>query len=217
MTPRSPTARPRCTATSSPRSAPARSSRSTPRPISRARAADRRRPRAAGPHPAPGARSRDRRRRPGADGRALSAARPSCSPLLERALRRRPPAGADRDRPRPRPLRAARRAPRPRRARRRLCERAGVEVLIRPLSVLRRQLLNPRGLASLGAARWRATRPRCAALIRRRRIGLVHSNTSVVLGGRRGGRAGAGPACLARARDLLAVRPPPGRRTAGCC
>jgi glycosyltransferase involved in cell wall biosynthesis len=59
---------------------------------------------------------------------------------------------------------------------------AGVEVVIRPLSVLRRELLNPRGLASLGPALTRDA-VGLARLIRRRQIALVHSNTSVVLGG----------------------------------
>jgi glycosyltransferase involved in cell wall biosynthesis len=58
-----------------------------------------------------------------------------------------------------------------------------VEVVLRPsLSVLRRELMTVRGLASIATAT-----PLDAAalsrLIRRRRICLVHSNTSVVLGG----------------------------------
>ena len=59
---------------------------------------------------------------------------------------------------------------------------AGVEVLIRPLSVLRRELLRARGLASLLGA-LAADTVTLSRLIRRRRIVLVHSNTSVVLGG----------------------------------
>jgi glycosyltransferase involved in cell wall biosynthesis len=60
---------------------------------------------------------------------------------------------------------------------------AGVEVVLRPsLSVLRRELMTASGLASIATAA-----PQDAAglgrLIRRRRISLVHSNTSVVLGG----------------------------------
>jgi glycosyltransferase involved in cell wall biosynthesis len=59
----------------------------------------------------------------------------------------------------------------------------GIEVVLRPsLSVLRRGLMTPSGLASIATAT-----PLDAAalgrLIRRRRISLVHSNTSVVLGG----------------------------------
>ncbi len=60
--------------------------------------------------------------------------------------------------------------------------RAGIEVLVRPLSVLRRELAHPRGVVSIASALVRDA-GWLAALIRRRRIGLVHSNTSVVLGG----------------------------------
>jgi glycosyltransferase involved in cell wall biosynthesis len=61
-------------------------------------------------------------------------------------------------------------------------EAAGVEVVIRPVSVLRRQLLTPRGLGAVATA---AARDGLSlrALIRRRRVAIVHSNTSVVLGG----------------------------------
>jgi glycosyltransferase involved in cell wall biosynthesis len=58
----------------------------------------------------------------------------------------------------------------------------GVEVLVRPLSVLRRGLASPRGAASLGGGAARDGL-RLGALVRRRRAALVHSNTSVVLGG----------------------------------
>jgi glycosyltransferase involved in cell wall biosynthesis len=75
---------------------------------------------------------------------------------------------------------------------------AGVEVVIRPLSVLRRELLNPRGLASLGPALSRDA-VGLAGLIRRRRVALVHSNTSVVLGG-------AAAAALARVPHVWHVR-----------
>jgi glycosyltransferase involved in cell wall biosynthesis len=59
---------------------------------------------------------------------------------------------------------------------------AGVEVIISPLSVLRRQNLNPVGLSRTAAA---AARDAIALrlLIRNREVALVHSNTSVVLGG----------------------------------
>lgn len=62
-------------------------------------------------------------------------------------------------------------------------EAAGVEVLMRPsLAVVRRESITPGGLArlavaSIADARW------LSALARRRRIAIVHSNTSVVLGG----------------------------------
>jgi glycosyltransferase involved in cell wall biosynthesis len=74
----------------------------------------------------------------------------------------------------------------------------GVEVIIRPLSVLRRGLLNPRGLASLSAA---AVRDAVALreLIRDRDVAIVHSNTSVVLGG-------AAAARLARVPHVWHVR-----------
>ncbi len=68
-------------------------------------------------------------------------------------------------------------------------ERAGVEVLLRPsLSVLRRELLGARGLSALLTA---AARDAVAlrTLIGRRRVALVHSNTSVVLGGAAGAAA----------------------------
>ncbi len=59
---------------------------------------------------------------------------------------------------------------------------AGVEVEIRPLSVLRRELMTPRGIASVLR---RAARDAHALgeLIRRQHVALVHSNTSVVLSG----------------------------------
>jgi glycosyltransferase involved in cell wall biosynthesis len=75
---------------------------------------------------------------------------------------------------------------------------AGIEVLIRPLSVLRRELVHPRGLASLAPALARDGAA-LRALIRRRGVGLVHSNTSVVLGG-------AAAAALARVPHVWHVR-----------
>ena len=59
---------------------------------------------------------------------------------------------------------------------------AGVEVLVAPLAVLRRDQASARGAAGIAvqAARDAAT---LARLIRRRKLVLVHSNTSVVLGG----------------------------------
>jgi glycosyltransferase involved in cell wall biosynthesis len=58
----------------------------------------------------------------------------------------------------------------------------GIEVMIRPLCVLRRELLSPAGLVSLGPALVRDATA-LAGMIRQRRIAIVHSNTSVVLGG----------------------------------
>ena len=59
---------------------------------------------------------------------------------------------------------------------------AGVEVLIAPLAVVRRALVSPRGLGGLAAA-WAADAARLGRLARRRGVALVHSNTSVTLGG----------------------------------
>jgi glycosyltransferase involved in cell wall biosynthesis len=75
---------------------------------------------------------------------------------------------------------------------------AGVEVLIAPLAVLRRAHASARGAAAVatGAARDAA---RLGWLIRRRQLALVHSNTSVVLGG-------AGAAALARVPHVWHVR-----------
>src|SRR5205085_7930684 len=58
----------------------------------------------------------------------------------------------------------------------------GVEVLVRPLAVIRRELMGPRGLGLVLA---RALRDAVALgrFARRRGVALVHSNTSVVLGG----------------------------------
>jgi glycosyltransferase involved in cell wall biosynthesis len=69
---------------------------------------------------------------------------------------------------------------------------AGVEVLIRPLSVIRRELVSARGIASIGASAVRDG-AMLGALIRRRGIALVHSNTSVVLGGAAGALVGSVP------------------------
>jgi glycosyltransferase involved in cell wall biosynthesis len=59
---------------------------------------------------------------------------------------------------------------------------AGVEVLIRPLSVLRRSLMSPRGVGRV-AASWAADAGGLGRLARRRDVALVHTNTSVTLGG----------------------------------
>lgn len=61
-------------------------------------------------------------------------------------------------------------------------EHAGIEVIVRPLSVIRRTLANPRGVVSVAAA---AARDAAAlrSVIRARDVALVHSNTSVLLGG----------------------------------
>jgi glycosyltransferase involved in cell wall biosynthesis len=63
-----------------------------------------------------------------------------------------------------------------------LLEEAGVEVLLQPLAVLRRSVASPAGAASTAA---RVVRDRMALsrLARRHGAALIHSNTSVVLGG----------------------------------
>lgn len=63
-----------------------------------------------------------------------------------------------------------------------LLEAAGVEWVTADLAVLRRRLLTPRGLASL-AGRLARQRRQIGALALERRVAIVHSNTSVVLGG----------------------------------
>ena len=93
-------------------------------------------------------------------------------------------------------------------------EAAGVEVLVRALSVLRRELATPGGWPSVIAAAARDA-ARLAALIRQRDVALVHSNTSVVLGG-------AAAAARARVPHVWHVREiysrfgRRGRPTAGC-
>ncbi len=70
--------------------------------------------------------------------------------------------------------------------------------MVRDLSVLRRQLLSPRGTAAIARAAVADARA-LGALIRRRQVVLVHSNTSVVLGG-------AAAAALARVPHVWHVR-----------
>jgi glycosyltransferase involved in cell wall biosynthesis len=59
---------------------------------------------------------------------------------------------------------------------------AGVEVLLRPLAVLRRSLMSAGGLSRVAAA-WAADAGGLGRLARGREVALVHSNTSVTLGG----------------------------------
>jgi glycosyltransferase involved in cell wall biosynthesis len=75
---------------------------------------------------------------------------------------------------------------------------AGVEVLFHPLGVIRRSLATPRGAAALAAAGSRAALA-LTRVIRKRRIALVHSNTSVVL-------SAAAAAGLARVPHVWHVR-----------
>lgn len=59
---------------------------------------------------------------------------------------------------------------------------AGIEVLIRPLAVLRRALMRPAGLGQIALA-FAADAGGLGRLTRAREIALVHTNTSVTLGG----------------------------------
>lgn len=61
-------------------------------------------------------------------------------------------------------------------------EQDGIEVHARPISVLRRSLATPAGLASIARSAARDA-VSLSGLIRNRGVALVHSNTSVVLGG----------------------------------
>lgn len=69
---------------------------------------------------------------------------------------------------------------------------AGVEVHVRELAVLRRGLLNARGLTGVVGAVGADTRA-LGRLARARRVALVHSNTSVTLGGAPAARAAGVP------------------------
>lgn len=59
---------------------------------------------------------------------------------------------------------------------------AGVEVLVRPLAVLRRSLMSPAGLSRVVTA-WAADAGGLGRLARSREVAIVHTNTSVTLGG----------------------------------
>lgn len=59
---------------------------------------------------------------------------------------------------------------------------AGVEVLVRPLAVLRRALMSPRGLGQVARA-FGSDAGGLGRLARAREVALVHTNTSVTLGG----------------------------------
>jgi hypothetical protein len=59
---------------------------------------------------------------------------------------------------------------------------AGVEALVRPLAVLRRSVMSPRGVRRVAAA-WAADAGGLGRLARSRDVALVHTNTSTTLGG----------------------------------
>jgi glycosyltransferase involved in cell wall biosynthesis len=79
-------------------------------------------------------------------------------------------------------------------------EAAGVELTVRPLAVLRRRLVNPAGLARLGIE---AARERRALADLARGAAIVHSNTSVILGGGPAARA-AGVPHVIHVREIYA-------------
>ena len=64
----------------------------------------------------------------------------------------------------------------------------GIPVLVRPLAVLRRALATPRGLAGVARAAGADARA-LSDFAREQGVALVHSNTSVTLGGAAGARA----------------------------
>jgi glycosyltransferase involved in cell wall biosynthesis len=59
---------------------------------------------------------------------------------------------------------------------------ADIEVLLRPLAVLRRSVMSPRGVRRVAAA-WAADAGGLGRLARARGVALVHTNTSTTLGG----------------------------------
>lgn len=61
-------------------------------------------------------------------------------------------------------------------------EAAGIEVLVRPLAVLRRSLMSPAGVSRVAVA-WAADAGGLGRLARLRGVAVVHTNTSVTLGG----------------------------------
>ena len=69
---------------------------------------------------------------------------------------------------------------------------AGVEVLLRPLAVLRRALMSPRGVSRVAAA-WAADAGGLGRLARAQQVALVHTNTSVTLGGAAAARVAGAP------------------------
>jgi glycosyltransferase involved in cell wall biosynthesis len=71
-------------------------------------------------------------------------------------------------------------------------EAGGAEVLVLPLAVLRRDVLSPGGVAKL-AVRGAGIARALGRLARARRVALVHTNTSVTLGGGSAARAAGAP------------------------
>jgi len=82
---------------------------------------------------------------------------------------------------------------------------AGIEVHVRPLAVVRRELVSPAGLGRLAAA-WAADAGGLGRLARARGAALVHTNTSVTLGGAAAARV-AGVPHVWHVREIYAQFP----------
>ena len=93
---------------------------------------------------------------------------------------------------------------------------AGVEVLVRPLAVLRRAAMSPAGLAGIAAALARDAGG-LARLARRRDVALIHTNTSVTLGGAAASRARAASPTSGTCARSTPASSAGGRRTGACC
>jgi glycosyltransferase involved in cell wall biosynthesis len=88
-----------------------------------------------------------------------------------------------------------------------LLEEADVEVVIQPLSILRREVLHSPGAGlALAARRLRDVRP-LARLARERGAAIVHSNTSVVLAGQAIARRAGAPHVM-HVREIYTLRTP---------
>jgi glycosyltransferase involved in cell wall biosynthesis len=68
----------------------------------------------------------------------------------------------------------------------------GIEVLVRPLAVMRRSLMSPNGIGRVVAS-WAADAGGLGRLARSRDVALVHTNTSVTLGGAAAARVASVP------------------------
>ena len=83
----------------------------------------------------------------------------------------------------------------------RVLRHRGVEVQVRPLAVLRRSLMSPRGISRVAAA-WATDAGGLGRMARKRGVALVHTNTSVTLGGAAAARI-AGIMGAKRTSDLI--------------
>ena len=84
---------------------------------------------------------------------------------------------------------------------------AGIETVISPLAVIRRQLLQGRGVAATSALLRRNVRE-LGGLARRRRVSIVHSNSSLILAGQ-GVAKRAGAAHVLHVREIYVEGDPP--------